>query len=95
MPDVLGTQRCLIHNLCLERNQDLVPYGDFSVEVAQQIVALLGTVQICNFPPIYRYSLADMTGGYGPPNEGSIPSTCTNEIYYQGDILLWNLNLCY
>ena len=25
MPDVLGTQRCLIHNLCLERNQDLVP----------------------------------------------------------------------
>ena len=25
IPDVLGTQRCLIHSLCLERNQDLVP----------------------------------------------------------------------
>lgn len=25
MPDVLGTQRGLIHHLCLERNQDLVP----------------------------------------------------------------------
>ena len=25
MPDVLGTQRGLIHHLCLERNQDQVP----------------------------------------------------------------------
>ena len=25
MPDVLGTQGGLIHHLCLERNQDLVP----------------------------------------------------------------------
>ena len=26
--------------------------GDFGVAVARQIVALLGTVQICDFPPL-------------------------------------------
>ena len=35
MPDVLGTQRGLIHHLCLERNQDQVPYGDDSVEATR------------------------------------------------------------
>ena len=37
----------------------------------------------------------ESTCRYGRYDVGSTPATCTNEIYYQGDILLWNLNLYY
>ena len=30
----------------------IIYYGDFGVVVARQIVALLGTVQVCDFPPL-------------------------------------------
>ena len=55
MPDVLGTQGGLIHHLCLERNQDLVPFWEHS-----QVVKTAGcnpVIVYANYtvPSIWRF----------------------------------------